>query len=89
MYYHSETVRLSSEPINGNVYGTRNIVTIKNGKGTKVKSALNKSGKPVKTRKVKLNAKEIQNISKGTFLPGLWANCKLGKCNITRSLKRK
>jgi hypothetical protein len=88
MYYHSETVRLSSMPLNGKVHGTRNVVTIKNGKGTKIKTALNKSGKPIKTRKVKLNAGEIKKITDGTFLPGFWKNCALGMCTKTRSLKR-
>ncbi len=83
MYYHSETVRMSSEPMNGNVYGTQNIVTIKNGKGEKIKAALGKTGKALKTRKVKLNAKEIKQITNNTFVPGLWKNCKLGKC-LTR-----
>lgn len=78
---------MSSTPVYGKVHGTRNIVTIKNGKGTKIKTALNKSGKPIKTRKMKLNADEIKNITAGTFLPGFWKNCSLGKC--ARSLKRK
>lgn len=73
--YHSETTNWSSEPRNGNVYGTRNIVDIKNGKGYKIHTYLNKQCKPKnskKTVKKTLTKNEINSITKGTFLPGFW-----------------
>lgn len=51
------------------------VVSIKNGKGYKVREVLNTKGKVQnRTRKV-LNSKEIRHIMTGKFVPGLWAGC--------------
>jgi HSP90 family molecular chaperone len=69
-YYHSESANWSSKG-----HGKRNVVTIKNGKGTKTVMSLNKAGKPVNKKTVKLSRKEIKNILEKKFMPGFWSNC--------------
>ena len=87
-YYSSSQTSWSSDPKNGNVYGTRNVVEIKNGKGFKLKESLNKAGKVLESKKKTLKAKEIKQITSGTFVPKLWADCRLGVCR-TRTRRRK
>lgn len=84
IFYESVTTNWSSSPKNGKVHGTRNIVTIKNNKGTKTKVSMNKSGKVVEKKTIKLNKKEINNIVNGKFVPGLWNNCTLKSCRRSR-----
>lgn len=86
MYYESVTTQWSSEPKEGNIYGIRNIVTIENGRGRKIKEALNKRGKVMERKAKTLKKKELAHIRNGTFLPGLWSDCGL-KC--TRGKTRK
>ena len=45
--YKSETYNWSSTPKDGEVHGTHNVVTIKNGKGEKVQETLNAKGKVI------------------------------------------
>jgi hypothetical protein len=83
MYYKSETYNYSSKPKDGNgaVHGTRNLVEIKNGKGTKTVESLNASGAVLKRKRVTLKQKEIKNVLGGKFMPGFWRNCAVpGKC---------
>lgn len=82
--YESITTNWASSPKNGKVYGTRNIVTIKNSKGKKIKEALNKNGNVIERNSKTLKKKEIDQIKSGNFVPGLWKNCKLGSCRRTR-----
>ena len=84
VYYSSSQMSWSSTP-HGKVYGTRNIVEIKNGKGVKVKESLNKSGDVLERKKKTLKSKEIKQITSGTFVPNLWSNCQLASCK--KSLK--
>jgi hypothetical protein len=84
VYYSSSQTNWSSDPKDGKVHGTRNIVEIKNGKGFKLKESLNKAGKVLERKKKTLKAKEIKQISSGSFVPDLWSDCKLGKCRQTR-----
>jgi hypothetical protein len=69
-FYHSESSSWSSK---GD--GKRNIVTIKNGKGTKTVMTLNKAGKPTNKKTVKLSRKEMKNILGKKFMPNFWSNC--------------
>jgi hypothetical protein len=86
--YESVTTNWSSSPKNDEkVYGTRNIVTIRNGKGKKVKEALDKQGKVVERKTKTLKNTEIKQIKSGTFVPGLWKDCKLGSCKTRRTRK--
>ena len=78
-YYHSETVSWSSKS-KGKSHGRRNVVTIKNGRGTKTLSNLDKHGKPLKTKTRKLSAREAKNVLEGKFMPGFWKNCTVGTC---------
>ncbi len=77
-FYKNETYKWSSSPKDGKVHGTHNIVTIKDGKGTKVKETLNAKGKTMRRKTVKLSTNEIKNITEGRFMPGFWTNCVLG-----------
>ncbi len=84
VYYSSSQTKWSSNPKDGKVHGTRNIVEIKNGKGFKLKESLNKAGKVLERKKETLKTKEIKQISSGSFVPDLWSDCKLGNCRQTR-----
>jgi hypothetical protein len=78
MNYHSETVSWSSvKNKKDKAYGKRNIVTIKNGKGTKIVETLNSKGKTLKRVKKTLKKDEIANITKGKFMKGFWSNCSM------------
>jgi len=85
-YYESVTTQWSSEP-KGTVYGTRNIVTIKNGKGRKIKEALNKHGHVMERNTKTLQHNEMAHIRNGTFVPGLWSNCGL-KCTRGKNTRK-
>lgn len=85
VFYESSTINWSSDPKRGKTHGTRNIVQIKNGKGTKTKQTLNSRGKVIQTRKQKLKKSELENILKGQFIPQFWSNCKLPFCKSKKS----
>jgi len=70
-FYHSETTSWTSSPKNGKQFGKRNVVTIKNGKGTKVVESLNKNGNPTKKVKKALKKKEVDKVLKGKFIKRL------------------
>jgi hypothetical protein len=80
MFYKSETYNMSSTPKHGKVYGTHNVVEIKNGKGKKIKEAYNASGAVIERKSVLLKPEEIKKITAGTFVGGLWRNCSLKNC---------
>lgn len=79
VFYESVTTNWSSTP-KGKVHGTRNTVTIRNGKGYKIKQALNAQARVLETQKRALKPAEIKAITDGTFVPGLWRNCALKNC---------
>ena len=79
VFYESVTTNWSSTP-KGKAHGTRNTVTIRNGKGYKIKQALNAQAKVLETQKRALKPAEIKAITGGTFVPGLWRNCTLKNC---------
>lgn len=68
-FYSSSQTNWSSSPKNDNVYGTRSIVEIKNGKGFRVNEALNKSGEVLERKKKTLNTNEIKQIMSGVVVP--------------------
>jgi hypothetical protein len=77
-------VSIQAKLVNGK--GQRNTVMITNGKASKtVEKILNGKVKEKKTRR--LTSGERKKILSGTFVPGLWKNCKLGSC-ITRRSRR-
>jgi hypothetical protein len=77
--YHSESVNWSSSPKTGKVHGTHNVVTIKNGKGKRIKETLNAKGQVIKRNANTLKKSEVSRILKGKFIPNLWANAKTRK----------
>ena len=75
MEYRSETMNWSSVPNTNTGYGSKNIVTLKNGKGVKVKEILNANGQTIGRNVKPLTQMEITIIQKGQFIPGFWDNC--------------
>ena len=71
-YYHTEHVSFTSHPEKGTPHGKRTVVTIKNGQGKKRIELLNKAGKPKKVNEKPLNQGELNEITKGNYVPGLW-----------------
>jgi hypothetical protein len=61
----------------GAAHGTRNTVSIKNGKGMKKKEALGRAGRVIEAKTKKLSRNEVAKIMNGTFVPGLWRSCGL------------
>ncbi len=77
-----EFVSVQAKLVNGS--GQRNTVVIKNGKATKtVEKIKNGNVKQKKTRK--LSPSERKQILAGQFVPGLWRNCKFGRCLTRRN----
>jgi hypothetical protein len=79
-----ETFRYHSNELKKTPNGVRsNVVTVKNGKGTKNTIIYNNSGKVVENVSKKLTISEIKNIKNSKFMPGLFKMRKR-----TRKLKR-
>lgn len=68
--YHSEQIH--SEMKNGKGQTRRNIVSIRNGKGTKTVVVMNAKGKTIKKNTKALKQAEIKKIKKNKFIPGLF-----------------
>ncbi len=89
IYYESS--QTNYHEIDGNGVGIRKTVKIENGVGTKKVEKLDDGMNVVNSKTRKLSSDEISNIANGNFVPGLWSNCKLGKCsnNTRKSNNRK
>ena len=80
-----EYVNVQAKLVNGS--GQRNTVIVKNSRATKtVEMIQNDRVKQKKTRK--LSPSERKKILAGTFVPGLWKNCKLGSCLGHKAYRR-
>lgn len=78
---HQQYVSVQARLVNGS--GQRNTVIVKNGQATKtVEKIQNGRVKQKKTRK--LSPSERKKVLAGTFVPGLWKNCKLESCMTRR-----
>lgn len=86
--YHSEQVH--SDFRNGKGQTRRNVVNVKDGKGTKSVEFYDASGK-IKSRKEKtLTSNELTCIKKNQFIPGLFKDCvKPLKVRHSRTRKRR
>lgn len=71
--YHSEQVHSTFE--NGKGQTRRNVVNIKNGKGTKAVEEYSADGTRKNRKEKELTAKELECIQKGQFIPGLFRDC--------------
>jgi len=71
--YHSEQVHSLFK--NGKGQTRRNIVSIRNGKGTKAVETYSMDGKHLKRKELPLTDKELQCIAKNKFVPGLFKDC--------------
>lgn len=71
--YHSEQVHSAFQ--NGKGQTRRNIVDIKEGKGTKAVETYDVNGKRVSRQEKTLTASELECIQKNKFIPGLFKDC--------------
>ena len=70
--YHSQHLTYTSHPQKNTPFGKLTVVNITNNVGEKQLKTLDKSGNPLKTNTKPLNKDEINNIKKGSYVPGLW-----------------
>ena len=71
-------VNIQERWVNG--VGQRNTVLIRNGGlAKKVVEKIGANGRVISKKTRKLTAKERADILGGSFVSGLWRNCKLGK----------
>ena len=85
--YHSEQIHSSF--MNGKGQTRRNIVNIKNGKGTKAIETYTANGKLINRNEKQLNETEVYSIRNNKFIPGLFKDCTtMKRPNKTRN-KRK
>ena len=82
MEYYSSSLTFSSR--NGKGEGKKNIVSVKNGKGFKQVEILNSAGKTLGKTRRNLKKNEIETITRGKFMPGLWRNCSRKHCKIMK-----
>jgi hypothetical protein len=80
-YYESSQTNYYE--VDGKAEGKRKVVKIENGVGMKKVELLGEKGKVMNSKIRKLSKDEIKNITNNNFVPGLWSNCKLGKCSNT------
>jgi hypothetical protein len=80
-----EYLNVQEKWVNGK--GQRNTVKITRGKAIKKVETLGAKGRVLRSKTRKLKAAEKQAILKGTFVPGLWNNCRFGTCTRRRSQK--
>ena len=71
--YHSEQVHSAFQ--NGKGHTQRNIVDIKDGKGTKAVETYDVNGKSLSRKEKALTASELECIHKNKFIPGLFKDC--------------
>lgn len=71
--YHSEQVHSAFQ--NGKGQTRRNIVDIKDGKGTKAVETYDANGKRLSRQEKKLTASELDCIQRNKFVPGLFKDC--------------
>ncbi len=72
-HYHSEEVKATPEG------AQRNIVEIKNGRGSKSVVKYNAKGAVTQKKSKTLSSSEIKNIKGRKFMPGLFKDCATGK----------
>ena len=68
-FYSEKFHAASGEP------AIHDVVSIKNGKGFKLRERIGKNGKVLRKSRKVLTKKETSHIMRGQFLPGLWDNC--------------
>lgn len=73
---HRNYVNIQERWVNG--VGQRNTVLIRNGgPATKVAEKIGRNGRVLSKKTRKLSAKEKAAILDGTFVNGLWGNCRV------------
>jgi len=89
--YHSEQVHSFFK--NGKGQTRRNIVSIRNGKGTKAVETYSMDGKQLKRKELPLTDNELNCIEKNKFVPGLFKDCihspRLSTSRPKRTVRRK
>ncbi len=87
MSYHSEQVHSVVE--NGRGVTRRNVVDIRNGKGTKAVEEYGVDGKKVYSKEKALTKSELDCIQRKKFVPGLFKDCIKPLRSRRKTLRRK
>lgn len=85
--YHSEQVHSTFE--NGKGKTRRNVVDIKNGKGTKAVEEYKPDGTRKNRKEKALTQKELECIKKGQFIPGLFGSLTANKDSRSKGRESK
>ena len=85
--YHSEQVHTVVE--NGRGVTRRNVVDIRNGKGTKAVEEYSVDGKKVYSKEKALTKSELECIQRNKFVPGLFKDCIKPLRSRRKTLRRK
>jgi hypothetical protein len=79
-----------SEQVNQNENKTRkNIVNIKNNKGTKRVEEYDSAGKLIRKSEKPLSKPQIRKIKKNIFIPGLFKDCIGNSCSPSKTTARR
>ena len=87
MSYHSEQVHSVFE--NGRGITRRNVVDIRNGKGTKAMEEFNAEGKKIHSKEKALTKAEMDCIHRKKFIPGLFKDCIKPLRSRRKTMRRK
>ncbi len=85
--YHSEQVHSSFQKGKGQT--RRNIVDIKDGKGSKAVETYDVNGKRISRQEKKLTSSELECIQRNKFIPGLFKDCIKPMRSATKTRRRK
>jgi hypothetical protein len=85
--YHSEQVHSSFQKGKGQT--RRNIVDIKDGKGSKAVETYDVNGKRISRQEKKLTPSELNCIQRNKFIPGLFKDCIKPMRSATKTRRRK
>ena len=69
--FRSEQITFTAHPGKGQPFGTKSVVSIENGRGTREIGTLNRRGKTLKSHIKTIKKDEMREILHGNSLPGL------------------
>jgi len=71
IHFRSEHITFTAHPAKGSPYGTKSVIMIENGKGTREEGTLNRRGKTLKSHIKPIKKDELREFLHGKSLPGL------------------
>jgi hypothetical protein len=69
--FRSEQITFTAHPAKGQPFGTKSVISIENGKGTREEGTLNRRGQTLKSHIKAIKKNEMREILHGNSLPGL------------------